>query len=257
MVRVYAAFVLLGLIWGSNFIYMKWAAALISPAQVTFLRVVFGFLPLAFVAWRKGVIRRDQLRLLPHFAVMAVLATALYYFAFASGLARLPSGAAGVLTGSIALFTFLCALIFLPDERDSGLSFLGVALGLAGVVLVARPWEVAGAALDPVGIVWMLLGAISVGLSFVYARRFLSPYRLPPLALATWQTGLASLLLLMLSDLSGIGDLARDWHAGLGVVIGLGALGTGVAFLIYYYLLQELGAVAASGSTYLRPWSRS
>jgi drug/metabolite transporter (DMT)-like permease len=52
-------FALLGLFWGSNFIYMKWAAELITPAQITLLRVFFGFLPLAFVAWRKGVIHRD------------------------------------------------------------------------------------------------------------------------------------------------------------------------------------------------------
>lgn len=42
------AFVFLGVLWGSNFIYMKWATALISPIQVAFLRVFFGFLPLAF-----------------------------------------------------------------------------------------------------------------------------------------------------------------------------------------------------------------
>ncbi|WP_424932683.1 DMT family transporter [Amaricoccus macauensis] len=251
--RVYAIFVFLGVIWGSNFIYMKWAVAIISPAQVTFLRVLLGFLPLAFVAWRQGVIRRDQLRLLPHFAAMAMLATAFYYFAFAQGLALLPSGVAGVLTGSIALFTFLCALIFLPGERGGALSFLGVALGLAGVVLVARPWESAGAALDPVGILWMMLGALSIGLSFVYARRFLSPYKLPPLALATWQTGIATVVLFAFTDLSGIGAITSDWNAAIGMVIGLGALGTGLAYLIYYYLLQELGAVAASGSTYLPP----
>lgn len=98
-------FALLGLFWGSNFIYMKWAAELINPAQITLLRVFFGFLPLAFVAWRKGVIQRDQMRHLPHFLVMAVLATAFYYFAIAEGTARRPSGIAGVLGGSISLFT--------------------------------------------------------------------------------------------------------------------------------------------------------
>ncbi len=253
MLRVYAVFVLLGLIWGSNFIYMKLAAELITPAQVTLLRVLFGFLPLALAAWFRGVIRRDQLRHLPHFAVMAVLATALYYFAFAKGVALLPSGVAGVLTGSIALVTFLCALVFLPGERGGPLAFVGLGLGLAGVILVARPWEAGAERLNPEGILWMLAGVVSFGLSFVYARRFLAPHRLPPLALAFWQAGLALLMLLAVTDLSGIGRIARDGHAALGLVLGLGILGTGIAFLIYYYLLQELGAVAASGSTYLPP----
>jgi drug/metabolite transporter (DMT)-like permease len=106
----YVVFALLGLFWGSNFIYMKWAAELTTPAQITLLRLFFGFLPLAFVAWRKGVIHRDQVRCLPHFLVMAVLATAFYYFAIAEGTARLPSGIAGVLGGSISLFTTIATL---------------------------------------------------------------------------------------------------------------------------------------------------
>jgi hypothetical protein len=117
----YLVFVLLGLFWGSNFIYMKWAAEFITPAQITLLRVFFGFPPLALVAWRKGVIHRDQLRHLPHFFVMAVLATAFYYFAIAEGTALLPSGIAGVLGGSISLFTTIATLLFLRTDvnRDA------------------------------------------------------------------------------------------------------------------------------------------
>ena len=69
LLPAYAALLALGVIWGSNFIFMKWATALVSPAQTEFLRVLFGFLPLAFMAWRAGVIHRAQLRHLPHFAV--------------------------------------------------------------------------------------------------------------------------------------------------------------------------------------------
>ena len=53
------------IVTGANFIYMKWATALISPIQVAFLRVLFGFLPLVLVAWQRRAITRDQLRLLP------------------------------------------------------------------------------------------------------------------------------------------------------------------------------------------------
>jgi drug/metabolite transporter (DMT)-like permease len=76
---------------------------------------------------------------------------------------------------------------------------------------------------------------------------------LPPLALATWQTGLALLIFLAVTDTTGIGTVTQDWHAAPGLVVGLGALGTGAAFVIYYHLVQELGAVAASGSAYLPP----
>jgi drug/metabolite transporter (DMT)-like permease len=87
----------------------------------------------------------------------------------------------------------------------------------------------------------------------VYVRRFLSPHQLPPLALVTWQMGLALILLALATDFTGIGRLFLDWRAAVGVIVGLGIFGTGIAFLIYYFLLQELGAVAASSSTYITP----
>jgi drug/metabolite transporter (DMT)-like permease len=249
----YAAFALLGLFWGSNFIYMKWAAAYITPAQIVLLRVFFGFLPLAYAAWRKGVINRSQIRHIPHFLVMAVAATAFYYFAIAEGTARLPSGVAGVLGGSIALFTALATLLFLRKEKLNSLMAAGVLLGFAGIVVIARPWEGSDRTIDIMGVVWMLGAATILGVSYVYVRRFLSPYNLPPLALATWQTGLALVVLCLVTDSTGMGQILQNTHAAIGVAVGLGVLGTGMAFLIYYYLLQELGAVAASGATYITP----
>ncbi|UXN58635.1 DMT family transporter [Phyllobacterium zundukense] len=249
----YLVFALLGLFWGSNFIYMKWAAELITPAQITLLRVFFGFLPLALVAGRKGVIHRDQVRHLPHFFVMAALATAFYYFAIAEGTALLPSGTAGVLGGSIPLFTAVATLLFLRTEKPNALMLVGVLVGFAGIVLIARPWEGSDRTIDIMGVFWMLAATTILGVSYVYVRRFLSPHNLPPLALATWQTGLALLVLLLIVDRTGTGNILQNWHAAAGVAIGLGVLGTGMAFLIYYYLLQELGAVAASGATYITP----
>lgn len=249
----YLVFALLGLFWGSNFIYMKWAAELITPAQITLLRVFFGFLPLAVVALREGVIHRDQVRHLPHFLVMAVLATAFYYFAIAEGTALLPSGIAGVLGGSISLFTTIATLLFLRTEKPNVLMLAGVLVGFAGIVLIARPWEGADRTINITGVLWMLAATTILGVSYVYVRRFLSPYNLPPLALATWQTGLALLVLLLIVDQTGISNIMQNWNAAAGVAIGLGVLGTGMAFLIYYYLLQELGAVAASGATYITP----
>jgi drug/metabolite transporter (DMT)-like permease len=249
----YVAFVVLGILWGSNFTYMKWAAALISPAQITLLRVFFGFLPLVLAALHQGVIDRSQLRHVPHFLVMAGGATAFYYFCVVKGTALLPSGLAGVLGGSIALFTSIFTLLFLRTEKLNWLMAVGVVSGFAGIVLITRPWQGADSPVNLAGVFWMLTGAMTLGLSYVYVRRFLSPANLPPLALATWQVGMALPMLLLLTDFAGMGQILQDWRAAVGVALGLGVLGTGTAFLIYYFLLQELGAVRASGSTYITP----
>ena len=252
MLRAYFALAVLGAIWGSNFIFMKWATDLISPTQTVFLRVLFGFLPLALVAWRAKVLTRDQVRYLPHFAVMSVLATTFYYYGFVAGTARLPSSIAGLLSGSIPIFTFICAFLFLRQDRPTCQMAAGVVLGFMGIALSARPWEGAdGVAVA--GVLWMLAGTLSLGVSFVYAQRFLSPLNLPPLALATWQTGLALFTLLILTDFDGMAAITTDWQALLGAVVGLGVLGTGVAFFSYYFIIEKLGSVQASGATYIAP----
>lgn len=243
----------LGLFWGSNFIYMKLAADFISPAQMTLLRVCCGFLPLVLVAWRRGVIKKGQLRLLPHFLVMAVLATGFYYFAIAKGTELLSSAVAGVLGGTITLFTTLASLVFLRSQRPSATMLWGVLLGFLGVVLLIAPWQSGEAPLDERGVFWMLGAAALFGGSYVYVCRFLAPHGLPALALVTWQMGLALALLLLVTDTSGMGELLWHPRALVGVTLGLGVLGTGMAFLIYYALLERLGAIASAAATYLTP----
>ncbi len=248
----YVAFVLLGLIWGSNFIFMKWAAQWISPAQITLLRVVFGFLPILILALNMRVLSWRHLRHFHHFFVMSLLATAVYYFAFAQGTALLLSSVAGMLSGAIPLFAFVAALVFLRDEPLNPKSVGGTLLGFLGILLIARPWTGVGE-IDLAGVAYMLAGSMSVGVSFVYARKFISPLKLPALALATYQMGLACLVLLLVTDLAGIDRLYQDSRATWGLIAGLGLCGTGLAFVLYYVLVQRLGAVVAASVTYLPP----
>ncbi|SAL01367.1 putative DMT superfamily transporter inner membrane protein [Caballeronia calidae] len=247
------AFILLGLLGGANLVYMKWATEVISPMQVAFLRVLFGFLPLVFAAWRQGAITRAQVRLLPHFLMMAAGATAFYFVAIIKGTSMVPLGIAGVLGGSIALFTALFSVVFLRSEKLTGVMAIGVVLGFLGIVLISRPWETGEGAISFTGVLWLLASSMILGLSYIYVRLFLSPANLPPLALATWQMGLALLILFFCTDFTGISHLLSSLRATIGVVVGLGILGTGAAFLLYYLLLQRMGAVASSSANYLAP----
>src|SRR5688572_5925810 len=109
----HVAFAVLAVVWGSNFVFMKWASASISAGQVTLLRVLFGFLPVAAYALARGALSRGHLRYVHHFAVMSVLTTSVHYFAFAAGTALLPSGIAGAVAGVIPLFSLVGATLLL------------------------------------------------------------------------------------------------------------------------------------------------
>jgi hypothetical protein len=58
----YAAFAALGLVWGANFIFVKWAILSITPAQIVLLRVLFGFLPLFAYALATGALNSRDWR---------------------------------------------------------------------------------------------------------------------------------------------------------------------------------------------------
>lgn len=247
-----ATFALLGIIWGSNFIFMKWTSEVVTPAQTTLLRVLFGFVPVLLFAVARRALRWRHARHAHHFLVMSLLATSVYYFAFAAGTALLPSGIAGALSGAIPLFSFVSAAVILRDEPVRPLQLVGVLVGFAGVVVIAQPWNAAGA-VDLEGVAYMLMGSASVGLSFVYARRFLTRLRIPAAALTTYQMGLALVGLLLVTDLTGITAVADETRTLLGLVLGLGLLGTGLAFILYYFIVERLGAVTASSATYLPP----
>lgn len=242
----------LGLVWGSNFIFVKWAVEYITPAQITLLRVIFGFLPVFLFALMRRELRLCHIRHVHHFVVMALLATALYYFAFAKGTALLPSSIAGMLSGAIPLFTFVCAFLFLREEHITAGKAAGVALGFLGVLLIARPWSAEGG-IDIAGVAWMIAGSLSVGVSFVYARKFVSPLKLPAAALTTYQIGIAMVLLFVAIPIDGIDAVFTDTRAWTGLVFGLGLCGTGLAYVAYYHIVKNLGALAASSVTYVPP----
>ncbi len=252
MLRSYLALIALGVIWGSNFIFMKWSTLLITPAQTVMLRVLCGFIPLLLIALYSKVLHRDQFKHIIHFAVMSVLATSFYYYGFVAGTALIPTSIAGLLSGSIPIFTFICAFLFLRKDRPTLQMLIGVILGFLGIIISARPWEHVES-INPLGVIWMLAGTTSLGVSFVYAQRLLSPHKIPPLALATWQTGFASITLLILTDFTDLSAITTDIKSLIGLIIGLGLLGTGGAFFLYYYIIEKLGSVKASGTSYIAP----
>lgn len=247
----YVAFFALGLIWGSNFIFVKWAAAYITAGQIVLLRVLFGFVPVLVYAAATRSLSWGHLRHAHHFTVMSLLATALYYAAFAQGTVLLPSSIAGMLSGSIPLFTFVCAFLFLREEPISGRAAMGVGLGFIGVLTIARPWN--SNAFDLNGVLFMIAGSLSVGCSFVYAKKFITPLKLPAAALTTYQIGIAAILLSLVTDFHNLNAVFADNRAWIGLVVGLGLCGTGLAYVIYYFIVEKLGAVTAASVTYLPP----
>lgn len=249
----YVAYLALGIIWGTNFLYMKWATQLISPLQIVCLRVMSGFFPVLIYAISQRQIKRSHLRLAHHFLVMSLLATTLYFYCFVKGTALLNSGIAGVLSGLIPIFSVITASLFLKEEKITLLKSIGILVGFAGVLVVANPWSTEGEGLNLYGILFMMLGSFSVGTSFIYAKKFLAGKQIPAAALTSYQMLFALLSMVLITDLEGIALIQSETKALVGLVLGLGVLGTGIAYILYYVIVSHLGAIVASSVTYIPP----
>ncbi|MFT5113594.1 MAG: drug/metabolite transporter (DMT)-like permease [Parasphingorhabdus sp.] len=248
-----AMFWLLGIIWGSNFIYMKLASELISPLQIVLLRVLFGLLPVAIYAYWKSALKWQHLKHIGHFLVMALIGTIAYYYGFAKGTSLLLSSVSGALSGLTSITSFIIALIFLQDEKSTLQKALGIGIGFLGVVLIANPFGHSLTHTSVEGVIYNLVGSIGVGTSFVYAKKYILKLDIPVSAIITYQLALSLIILIFVTDLQGIGNIWTDRHVAAGLVIGLGILGTGLAYIIYYFIIENLGAVAASSVTYIPP----
>jgi len=247
------AFFILGLVWGSNFIYMKWASELITPLQIVFTRVVFGFIPVFFYAFYLKVMSLSHLRYSIHFIIMSLLGTTIYYYFFVKATSLLHSGVTGALSGSIPLFTFILALMFIKEEKLTLFRVCGIFTGLIGVVMIAKPFNQDLFNANIEGVFYIVFGSLILGASFIYAKKFISPLKIHFAALTVYQLGFALILLAFVTDFEGIENIFSNQHVLFGLIIGLGLLGTGLAFIIYYYLVEKLGAISASSVTYIPP----
>ena len=245
-------FVALSAIWGSSFLFIKEALEGLAPAQIVLGRLLAGAIVLAAaVGIRHGTWPRDA-RTWGHLAVLALVANVVPFCLFAWGEKHVSSAAAGVLNAATPLMTMLVALAVLPEERATPVRLLGLAGGFGGVVIILAPWR-AGAFHGALGGELACVGAAACyGVSFTYTRRFVTSRGYAPASLAAGQIAVAAVFAAAVVPVLAPTTPHLTTHVVLSVV-ALGAGGTGLAYLLYYGLIAEVGATTASMVTYLMP----
>lgn len=242
----------LATIWGSSFLLIKVAVAGVSPVQVVLGRLAAAAVVLlVIVAVMRVALPREPV-VWGHLAVMSVVANIVPFFLFAWGEERVTSGMAGILNGTTPLFTLGVAVLALRSERLSPHRVAGLLLGFAGVVVVVGPWRADGGSNAISGQLACLAAAACYGVAFVYTRRFLSQRGLAPLALSAGQLTLAALILGITAPFTARDAMALSPEV-VGSIVGLGAVGTGLAYLLFYRIISDVGATTASLVTYLIP----
>ena len=218
---------------------MKTATEYISESQIVLLRLALGFFPVAVYAWIKGALKLSHLKHIGHFLVMSLIGTVVYYYGFVKGAMLLYSGVVGSLSGLTPIFSYLLAFILIADEKANVYKVLGIMCGFVGVVTIANPFAADLSTTNLEGVLYTIAGSFGIGASFVYVKKFMLPLNIPASALITYQLGLGVLILLPVTDMNGIGNIWNDVYAATGLFVGLGILGTGLAYIIYYYIIEN------------------
>lgn len=242
---------LLALIWGASFLFIKRSVAIFSPIQMAMWRMVLAwavYLPIAALFWSKIDWRRWRALL-----VVAFCGSAIPNFLFAVAQQHVSSSLAGVLNALTPLFTLILGVAFFQMVFSRN-KVLGVALGLAGagmLIFFNSSSAVSGN--------WFY-AILCAGATVCYAinantvNRHLRDQH--PAAIASAAFMITGGLFLLGLWWSGGWQVAQahpgGWH-GLGYIAYLSVMGTVGGSILYFWLLQRTSAIFATSVTYLLP----
>ncbi|MFH9855918.1 DMT family transporter [Streptomyces althioticus] len=244
-------FAALSLIWGFSFLLIKVGTEGYAPFQVTLGRLAFGtaVLAVAMAVRREGLPRGARTWM--HLAVAGFLLNALPFSLFAFAELTIPSTLAGICNATSPLWGMALSLVALREDRPTRVRVAGLGLGFLGVLTVLGAWQ-GFHGLDARGTGLALLASLSYPVGWIYVRRTLAGSSASHLSLTGGQ------LLLATVQLAVVTPLFTSVPSGLAVgpllvIAALGTLGTGLAVLVQYGIVAEVGPTTGQMVTYFVP----
>jgi drug/metabolite transporter (DMT)-like permease len=243
-------FILLGAIWSSSFMWIKIAVQEVGPITLVAFRVLFGLLfGLVVILVQRPRLPRDLKSWYP-VLLLGITNVAIPFFLISWGEKSIDSAVASILDATVPLFTILVAHYLLHDDKMNLPKVLGLLVGFAGVVVLMSK-DIGDSPGSLLGQGAVILASAFYAGSSVYARK--STENTPgimrsagPLVSSTAVMWLATFLV---EKPVKIPQLSITWVA----LLWLGVLGSGLAFVMVYYLIHEIGPTRTTMVTYLFP----
>ncbi|MWB98872.1 EamA family transporter [Agromyces sp. MMS17-SY077] len=253
----------MGLVWGASFLFMKVALEGVSFGQVAWSRTVLGALALAVVVaiTRPRVTASDGSRgpVLPkepivwfHFLVVAFVNCVIPYLCFAWAEQHVSSSLASIYNATTPIMTAIMATLVFRVEKLGLSRWVGVGVGILGVVVIIGPWQYSALTGSLAGQLACLVATACYGISFGYQRRFLTDRPIAPATFAALSIGVAGVVMLALTPLVATGPVTLTLPV-VGSLLALGILGTGFAYIWNISVLRAWGPTNTSTVTYVTP----
>ena len=242
--------ILLSVLWGASFFFGSVALRELPPTTIAFVRVALAaalLFPLFKI--RGGTLPTSLAGWMPFF-VMGLLNNVIPFSLPLAGQLRISSGLASVLNATTPLFTVLVLASF-GDERLIARRIVGVIIGLVGVI-VLRGLGIVQAESETIGMLFCLGAALSYGFSGLWGRRKFNG--VAPLTSATCQLIASSVAMAVIAA-----AVDQPWQLPMpgattwAALIGLAALSTSLAYVVFYRVLARSGATNVMLVTLLIP----
>ncbi len=253
--KLYSALFVLSLIWGMSFLFIKVLLGVFDPWQIVFIRCLLGILtvlPLFLLSkqninWSSIPVKK--------LALVGILNAGIPWGLIAWSETFLDSGYTAILNATTPIWTSMMGVFFF-SIRMQWRQWIGVMVGFIGIVLL-MDIDAPGLAKNQLilGIVLMLTATSCYGYSSQYAKKHLQDTTVWITASTTLLAGLfLSAIMMGITGGWHLPDNAFDQNTVLSL-IGLGVFGSGLAYLLYYYMISAGSAEFATLVTYLVPVS--
>ncbi|MFD0771972.1 DMT family transporter [Bacillus sp. CGMCC 1.60114] len=251
--KLYLALIMLSLIWGGSFYYFKVLVADFNPLVVAFLRSTFGVITLIVLIpfFRKSF--RGKIPFIPLISV-GILNTVIPWTLICFSEQKMTSNLASVLNATQPLWTMILGILFF-GIRSNRNQLIGLFIGFIGILILSDLHLSNVFSVNSLNFFAMLTATFCYGLATHITKRYLKEMSMFQISLGTLLVGsiCSGFIVLLLED--PIQILTKiSWHH-IGALIGIGVFGSGIAYLLYFYLIQKGSPDFASISTYLVPVS--
>lgn len=238
--------ILLASIWGGSFLFMRIAAPVLGPAVLIEYRLVFaaGFLAVVGFAMKKPLGWRAHWK---HYFILGLFNSAIPFVLFAYAARTLPASVLSVLNATAPMWGALIGAVW-QRQMVSGRVLAGLVLGTCGVALLVGLDHATARAGAGLAIGAALLASFNYGIASTYAK---TAQAVEPFANAhgsMWAAALLTLPLVPLMPAPGTPTIGI-----MAAAFALGVLCSGIAYLIYYKLIRDVGATSALTVTFLSP----
>jgi drug/metabolite transporter (DMT)-like permease len=245
----------LSVLWGGSFFFISIALTELPPFTIVVLRVGIAAIILNLMLPVMGLRLPLTPRVWATFFGLGVVSNALPFCLIVWGQTQIASGLASILNATTPLFTVLVAHALTDDEKISGNRLAGVLIGFAGVAVLMGPAVFMGAGANFLAQLACIGAAISYAFAGVYGRRIRAMGMAPLVATTGMVTASALLLLPVAVVVDRPWTLAAPGPAVWSATLGLAALSTALAYLLYFRILATAGATNLMLVTFLIPVS--